>query len=124
MFFFSFLYCGVPDSTKSRALHALVSYVYRTLRALTPYVPRVPAMVPHVPRFLRVLVSHVSYVLLYLTCLVPCMFSGCSCLEFYVLLCSSSLACFRCFKSNMLICIPCLLAFRTCISCAFGALAI
>ena len=74
MFFFSFLYSGVPDSTKSRALHALVSYVYRTLRALTPYVPRVPAMVPHVPCFLRVLVSHVSYVLLYLTCLVPCMF--------------------------------------------------
>ena len=89
-----------------RALHALVSYVPPALRALVPQVPpALLAFMLHVPRALlalvpyntravhalvpyltclvlyvpcskRALVSHVSYVLLYFMCLVPCVFSG------------------------------------------------
>ena len=67
---------------------------------------------------------HVCYVVLHLTCLVPCVFSGCLCLELYVILCSSFLTCFRCFKSNKFSCISCLIASMPCASCAFSALAI
>ena len=48
----------------------------------------------------RVLGALVPHVLV-----VPCVFSGCSCLELYVLLCFSSLTYFRCFMSNMLLCL-------------------
>ena len=63
---------------------------------------------------LHAFVPHVSYVLL-------CLFSCCSYLVPYVLLCSSSLTCCRCFKSNMLIRISCLITFMFCGSCVFGA---
>ena len=58
------------------AIRALVSYVSRALRALVPHMPRALHALVH--SALRVFLSHLSYVLLYLTCLVPCMFSGCS----------------------------------------------
>ena len=133
----------LEESAKLRALRALVSYLPHGLRALVPLamaalvpyipctlhalVPHVPCalpalyltcLVPYIPRALRVLVSQMSYVLLYLTCLVPCVFLGCSCLELYVLLCFSSLTCFRCLY------ISCLVAFMSCASCTFDALAI
>ena len=76
MFFFSFLYSGVPDSTKSRALHALVSYVYRTLRALT-------------------LTCHV-YLLWFLTFLVSYVFSCPTCLTCY---CTSRVLCLACSRA-------------------------
>ena len=75
------------------ALRALVPHVPRAIRALMPYVPRsICALVPYVLSCLtysralralvhcalRIFVSHLSYVLLYLTCLSLCMFSGCS----------------------------------------------
>ena len=106
----------------------LVAYVLLRLTCLVFYMPQVlraiRALVPHVPRALRILVSHVSYVLLYPTCLVPCVFSGCSYLELYVLWCSSSLTCFRCFKPNTFLYIWCLVAFLPYASCAFSALTI
>ena len=120
--------------TCSRVLGATCPTCSCALRALVPYVPHaLHALMPHVRRVLRAfcltclvpkraLVSHVSYVLLYLACLVPFAFSGC--LELYVLFCSSSLTWFRCFKPNMLLCISCLAAFMPCVSCAFVALAI
>ena len=77
----------------TRALQAVVPHVSREL---VPHLPRVlRALVPHVPSGLRALMAHMSYVLLYLMCLVPCVFSGCSCFVLYMLLCSSSLTCFR-----------------------------
>ena len=80
----------------TRALQAVVPHVSRDLRVLVPHLPRVlRALVPHVPSGLRALMAHMSYVLLYLMCLVPCVFSGCSCFVLYMLLCSSSLTCFR-----------------------------
>ena len=81
-FFGEFFYndgAGIVDKYHiPRALRALVPQAHRALHAL----------VPHGPRALRAscLLSHVSYVLLYLTCLGSCVFSGCSCLELYVLL--------------------------------------
>ena len=134
----------------SRSIHALVPYVPRALlafvthvlgRALVHHVScvlrtlclmcivscvpcAICALVPHMPRALRVLVSQVSCVLLYLAWLVSCIFSGCSCLNICVLLCSSSLTCLRFFKPNMSSCISCLVALKLCASCAFGVLAI
>ena len=85
------------------ALRALVPHVPRAIRALMPYVPRsICALVPYVLSCLtysralralvhcalRIFVSHLSYVLLYLTCLSLCMFSGCSWLGLYGPLCS------------------------------------
>ena len=119
-FFDDFFYndgAGIVDKYHiPRALRALVPQVHRALHAL----------VPHVPCVLRAscLVSHVSYVLLYLTRLGPCVFSGCSSLELYVLLFFLSLTCFRCFKPNMISCISCLVAFMPCASCAFRASAL
>ena len=71
-----------------RALHAVIPHVPRTLCALVPYVPRAlcfvasnvlcaqSVLMPCVPRILHVFVPTciVSYMLLYLTCLVPCAF--------------------------------------------------
>ena len=88
-----------------RALRALVLHVLCNLRVLVPYVPRViralvsrvpralPAPVPYVPRALRAhviftfrdLVPNLSYVLWYLTCFLPCVFSFCSCLVLLLL---------------------------------------
>ena len=62
-----------------------------------------------------------DYVFLYLTCLVLCPFSSWSFLELYLLLSSLCLQCFRCFNSNILLCISCLVAFMPCTPCAFGA---
>ena len=84
-----------------RALRVLVPHVSRALRALVPHVSRallvfcLTCLVSYVPRAKRTVVSHVFYVLLYLPRLVPCVFSGCSCLELFVLVCSSSLTCFK-----------------------------
>ena len=122
--FFNFV---IYDSAKLHALRALVYPVPRALGGLLPHVPRIlgalvlyvppvlHALVPHitcvlcvllyVPRAKRTLVSRVSHVLLNLACLVPCVFPSSSRQEFYVLLCSSSLNCFKCFKPNMLFCI-------------------
>ena len=91
--------CLVPSMlsclTCSRAVHALV--------------PTCPTcLLPYVFSCLTCLT-----VLLYLTCFVPCVFSGFSCLVHYVLLCSSYLTCFRCFKPNMLL--------MHLISCSFHA---
>ena len=70
-----------------RALRALVSHVPLAFRAPVPHMPRVirapvfdvpralRALVSHVLRTLRSFVPHVSYVLLYLTRLVLCIFS-------------------------------------------------
>ena len=98
-------------------LSCLLPYVLSCLMCLLPYVPCVLRAscqtcsgILHV---LRAVVSHVS-----------CVFLGCSWLEHYVLLCSSSLTCFRCFKPNMLLCISCLVAFMSCASCTFVDLAI
>ena len=56
-------------------LTRLVPYV---LSCLVPYMfPCLTCLVPYVPRAKRAPVSHESYVLLYLTCLVPCVFTGC-----------------------------------------------
>ena len=131
-------------ASRCSCLSALVPYMFRTscvlvldvrcsLRALRVYVPRaLCAAVHHLPRVivpscltcsrtLRALVPHMSYVLFILTCLVLCMFSCCSCLVPYVLLCSSFLTCCGCFKPNMLTCISRLIAFMSCASCAFGS---
>ena len=68
------------DSGKWRALRALVSHVPRDLRALVLFVPlALRVLVFYMLRTLRALVPHMFYVLLYLTCLVPCAFSYCSC---------------------------------------------
>ena len=113
-----------------------VSYVLLCLKCLVPYVLRDP----------RVLyfTCLVLYILSYLTRLVPNVFSCLTCLmctgtrrvlcprcsldsrvsTFYMLLCSLSLTCFRCFKPNVLLCISCPVAFMPCVSYAFGALAI
>ena len=116
--------------------YVLVPYVLSCLKCLVPYVLSYPkCLVPHLPYALRALCHtcycasrvsclmlfrvYVYYVLLHFTCLVPCVFSGCSCLELYEFLCFSPLICFRCF-----LCISCLVAFMPCASCAFGALAI
>ena len=88
------------ESAKLRALHA---------HALKPYV---------------LWCSHMSYVVLFLMSLVPCVFSSSLCLKPYVLLFSSSVTWFRCFKSNIFSCISCLVVFMPCVSCAFVALAI
>ena len=77
-------------------------------------------LLPYVPRAKRALMSHVCYMLLYLTCLVPCVFSGC--LELYMLFYFSSLTCFRSFEPSMLLCISCLVVFIPYVSCAFVAL--
>ena len=89
------------------------------LKSLLPYISRVQ----HVSyqtcfRVSRVLlvVHHVSRALL-----LPW---GCSCLELYVLLCSFSLTCFRCFTPNILFCISGIEEFMPCVSCTFVALAI
>ena len=122
------------SSCGSRVSHvsALVLYVPCALRTLMPC-----GLVSYVPFYLTYLkcsralrtsyhtfscalhafVPHVSYVLL-------CLFSCCSYLVPYVLLCSSSLTCCRCFKSNMLIRISCLITFMFCGSCVFGAFAV
>ena len=73
-----------------RALRVLVPYV---LSCLVPYVHSCPTyIVPYVlscltcfcvSLVLRALVPHVSYMLLYLTCLLPCIFLGCSWLGLY-----------------------------------------
>ena len=66
-----------------RALRALVPYLPRALHALAPYEPRalrafcLTCLESCVPRAKRALMSHVSHVMLYLTCLVPCVFLGC-----------------------------------------------
>ena len=111
--------------TRSPGSHALVTNVPRAFRALMPYVSRaLHALIHHVLHALRALVRHMSYVLLYLTCLVPCVFSCRYFLAPYVLLYSLSFAYFRCFKPNMLICISCLVAFISCVPCVFIASAI
>ena len=86
-----------------RAFRTLMLELPRDLSALVSYVPR--ALRALVLRTLRVLVPHVSYVMLYLTCLVPCVFSCCSCFMPHVFFFSSSLTGFRCFKLNIIICI-------------------
>ena len=115
------------DSAKLSALSARRSCMLSCVTCLLPTyscasLPCVlHALVRPVPRALRVLVSHLSYVLLYLTCLAPCVFSDYSYFMHYVLLCSSSFNVFRCFKPNIRLCISCLVAFM---ACAFGALAV
>ena len=104
---------------RASCLHALVPYVHHPLR-----VSYLTCLLPYMSGSKRALVSHVSYMLLYLTCLVACVFLGCSYLELYVLFCSLSLTCFRYFKPNMLLRISCHVAFIPCVSCAFVALAI
>ena len=62
------------------ALRALMLHVPRTILALVPRALR--ALVPYVSRVLRALVHqvpHVPCVILLFTCLVPCVFSCCSC---------------------------------------------
>ena len=103
----------------SRALHALVPDMPLALRAFC-----LTRLVSYVPRVKRTLVSQVSYMLLYLMCLAPCVFSRCSCFELYVRFCSSFLTCFRSFKSNMILYISCLVAFIPHASCSFVTLAI
>ena len=124
----SYLTCLVTYMFSGLCPTCLVPYVLSCLTCLVPYAPlavhALVSHVPYVPRAKRALVSHVSYMLLHLMCLVPCVFSGCSCLELYVLFCSSSLTCSRCFKPNMFLCISCLVAFMPCASYAFVALAI
>ena len=113
-----------------RPLNALMHHVTRVLHALVLYVP--PALltfwftflVSYMPRAKHTIVFHVSYVLLHLTCFLLWVFSGCLCLELYLLLCSSSLTCFRCFNLNMLCCISCFVAFMICAFCTFFPLAI
>ena len=102
----------------SRVLRASCSTYFRALRAVC-----VTHLVYYVPRAKRAVVFRVFCVLLFLTCLVPCVFSGCSCLELYVLLCFLPLTSFRCFKPNMLLCISSLVAFMPCASCTFVTLA-
>ena len=99
-------------------IHVLVLDVPCALRSLVPYVPRaLRALVPQELRTLRALpMPHVSYILLHFTCLVPCILW----LVPYLLFCSSSHTCFRCFKPNILICISCLAAFMSYGSCAFS----
>ena len=91
------------------------------LTCLVPGASCLKCLVPYVLRAIRALVSHMSYMLLFLTCLVLRVLSGCLCLKLYMLLCSSYLTCFRCFKPNMLLYISCLVAFIPCFSWAFGA---
>ena len=69
---------------------------------------------------------HASHVLCTLVTNLSCaFFFWCyPCLVLYVLFCSPSFPCFRCFKSNILIWISCLIAFISWGSCAFGAWAI
>ena len=75
----------------SRPLRALVSYVPRVLHTVVPYVPRavrtfcLTYLVSYVPFAKRAVVSHVSYMLLYLICLVPRVFLGRLFLELNVL---------------------------------------
>ena len=55
-------------------------YIYDFNSALCVAVPHaIRAIVPHVLRTVLTLVPHAFYILLYLTCLVLCFFSYCSC---------------------------------------------
>ena len=108
--------CIVPKCCS--ALRASCPTYFRALRAFC-----LSHLVYYVPRAKRAVVFRMFCVLLYLTCLVPCVFSGCSCLELYVLLCFLTLTSFRCFKPNMLLCISCLVAFMPWASCTFVTLA-
>ena len=113
----------------SCALHALMIHVPHALRALcfSPVFSCALSFVHYMLLYLIYLVPnmllYVPNVLLYLRCLTPCVFVGCSCLELYMLFCSSSLTCFNCFKPDMLLCISCLVSFMPCASCTFVALA-
>ena len=102
----------------SRDLPALVPYVSRTLHALVSYVPRIlRPLLSHVLCALRALVPHLSDVLLYLKCLVACVFSWCLCFVPYFFFCLSSLTCVRCFKPNILTFIWCLVAVLELLEC-------
>ena len=110
------------ESAKLRALLALwptcfVPYILSCFTNLVPYVPlALRASCQTCCRVSHVLCALVPHVF------VPRIFSGC--LELYVHFCSSSLACCRCFKSDMLLCIWSLAAFMPCVSCAFVTWAI
>ena len=94
---------------------------------------KMPLVLSHFPCLTCLVPSCLTCIVLYvlscLTCLVPyvlsylmCLFLYLmrSCIAPYVLLCSSSLICFRCFKPNMAICISRLIAFTPCASCAWA----
>ena len=87
------LRCLVPHVP--RTVHAAVPHVLRTMRAIVLDAPRAlrasssTCSCAHVLCDLRIRVSHVSYVLLYLTYLLPCLSSCCFCLEPYVFFCFS-----------------------------------
>ena len=76
-------------SRASRASCPLVSYASRALLAICR-----TCLESDVPLAKQAPVSYVSYVLLYLTYFVPFVFSGCSWLDLYVLLCCSSFTCY------------------------------
>ena len=105
-------------ATCSRVLGALCPKCSRASRA-----SGLMCFLSYVPRSKRPLVSHVCYVLLYLTCLMPCVFSSSRTRTLHALL-LLILTYFRCFKPNILLSISCLVAFMPCVSCAFAALAV
>ena len=116
--------CYIKYPTCSRSLPVSCTTCARDSRTLCPTYSR--ASLAPCPTCLLV------YMFSCLTCLkcsctscVLCLAcsGSCSCLVPYILLRSSSLICFRCCEPKMFLCISFPIAFRSCSSCVFGALA-
>ena len=122
-----FLCLTCPCPTCFHPLRASCPTCSRTSRAQylsrsrALYLTCLTCVASYMPRAKRYLMLHVPYMFQCHTCLVPCVFLGCSCLKFF---CSLSLTSFRYFKLNMLLYISFLVAFMPSVSYGFVGLAI